>query len=447
MARSENHKDRTVAVIGLGYVGLPLAVLAREKGWRVVGIDINAAKVAAINRQQVPFRDHELARALAAHPIKATCDWASLTAADVLIVAVPTPVTDNHEPDLTPLTNALTSAIPHLRTGQVLIVESTINPGVMAEVVLPLLRQHTNLTLDADDAVQAQLFVAHCPERINPGDARWTVRNIPRVLGGFSEPGTAAAAAFYQSVLEAPVRLLDSATEAEAVKILENTFRDINIAYVNEMARSFDALGINISNVIAGAATKPFAFLPHYPGIGVGGHCISVDPYYMIERGRQAGFDHQFLKLARRINESMPTFAIELLERALEHTGRTLAKTTVAVLGLAYKKNVADIRNSPALKTVELLQERAQTVRAYDPYVPGRSSADSLHTAVQGADAIILACDHDELVGQLTPPALRTWNVPIIIDGKNALDPRAFPAAGIVYAGIGRPLTITARER
>ncbi|PIT98461.1 MAG: UDP-N-acetyl-D-glucosamine dehydrogenase [Candidatus Andersenbacteria bacterium CG10_big_fil_rev_8_21_14_0_10_54_11] len=429
-----------VAIIGLGYVGLPLAVLAREKGWQVIGVDIAAEKVSAINTGRPPFHDEELASQIRRYPIEATADFERIRTADIIIIAVPTPVNDAHQPDLVPLTGALQSVLPHLAPGQVLVVESTINPGVMAEVALPLLRQRSDITLDVDGETDTTVYVAHCPERINPGDKKWSVRNIPRVLGGFSAAGAAKARAFYNSVLEAPVTVLHSATEAEAVKILENTFRDINIAYINEMAKSFDALGINISNVIAGAATKPFAFLPHYPGNGVGGHCISVDPYYMIERGRQAGFDHQFLKLAREINESMPAFSLELLERVLHRSGTSLPAATIAVLGLAYKKNVADVRNSPALKTVELLTGRAKEVRTYDPFIPGRSTADALAAAVQGADAILLACDHDSLVGQLTAGNLSDWHVPAVVDGKNALDQTALQTAGIIYVGIGRPL-------
>lgn len=430
----------TAAIIGLGYVGLPLATLAREKGWQVIGIDINTEKVAAIAAGQTPFHDPALAEQLTAHPIEATSDFARLSNADVIIVAVPTPVTDTHQPDLTPLSSALESALPHFSAGQVLVVESTINPGVMAEVVVPIVQRRDDLVLDADNPAAANFFIAHCPERINPGDSKWTVRNIPRVLGGFSAAGAEKARAFYDSVLEAPVTVLGSATEAEAVKILENTFRDINIAYINEMAKSFDALGINISNVIAGAATKPFAFLPHYPGNGVGGHCISVDPYYMIERARQVGFDHQFLKLARQINESMPAFSIELLERALKKTGRQLADAKVAVAGLAYKKNVADLRNSPARKAVELLQGHVKAVRSFDPFAPDHSTATSLVEAVTGADAIMLACDHDVLVAELTAKNIASWQVPVVVDGKNALNQAALQAAGITYVGIGRPL-------
>jgi nucleotide sugar dehydrogenase len=418
----------TVAVVGLGYVGLPLAVLARAKGWRVIGYDIDQAKVEQISRQESPLADEALQRALAAHPIEATTDPAAVAAAQVIIVAVPTPVTGQNEPDLRPLTSAIESIIPYLRDGHTVVVESTINPGVMDEVVKPLIDQQTS----------AAIHLAHCPERINPADPKWTVRNIPRVLGAYTQEGVARAREFYESVIEAPIKIMGSPTEAEAVKILENTFRDVNIAFINEMSKSFDALGIDITNVIAGAATKPFAFMPHYPGNGVGGHCISVDPYYMIERGRQAGFDHEFLKLARRINESMPAYTVALLTQALAEKKLSLSGARIALLGVAYKKNVDDTRNSPALKTLELLKEAGAEVEVFDPFVPHLSTVTSTAEALQKSQVALLACDHPSLVSDLTPAALAAAGIQIVIDGRNVLDADSIAARGITYRGIGR---------
>lgn len=425
--------NRCLAVVGLGYVGLPLAVLASGKGWRVLGLDIDAQKVNAINQHKSPFRNSEISRQLKIHPILASTDPAIVAAAAVIVVAVPTPVTAEHHPDLQPLINAVESILPHLRDQHTLIIESTINPGVMDEVVRPLVQRRTGLTV----------HLAHCPERINPADPHWTVGNIPRVLGAYTPQGVERARAFYDSVLDAPVTVMQSPTEAEAVKILENTFRDVNIAFINEMSKSFAALGIDIINVIRGAATKPFAYLPHYPGIGVGGHCISVDPYYMIERGRQAGFNHQFLKLARRINDSMPGYVVTLLEQVLAQQGRSLADTPLALLGVAYKKNVADTRNSPALKTLQLLRRRHATVHVFDPWVPSHSTVDSLRTALLNSSAVLLACDHDALVTELTPEALAHANISLIVDAKNALSSKRLPQHGIAYVGIGRPLLQT----
>lgn len=418
--------NNTVAIIGLGYVGLPLAVLAREKGWEVFGVDINAPKVELIQRGQVPFRDQDLSAALKKHPIQAGTDFSVVANAYIIIIAVPTPVTASNHPDLTPLTSAIANIKPYLKKGQTIVVESTVNPGVMDEVISPLLKD-----------VPA-VHLVHCPERINPGDAKWSVRNIPRVLGGYTKTGVNNAKHFYESVLEAPIKIMGSPTEAEAVKIMENTFRDINIAYINEMARSFAVLGIDITNVIAGAATKPFAFMPHYPGNGVGGHCISVDPYYMIERAKQVGFDHKFLKLARRINEDMPAYMVELLLKAAQEAKLPVKQLKVGLLGLAYKKNVSDIRNSPAVKTLTLLKKQSITVQTFDPFIPKRSDAASLSGILSTSNAILLTCDHTKMVRELTPQRLRTAGIKIVIDGRNALNMPAIVQTGIVYYGIGK---------
>lgn len=402
--------NKTLAVVGLGYVGLPLALLAKEKGWAVVGLDIDKEKVASIKQ------------------IAASMDPAVVADADVIVIAVPTPVTKFNLPDLEPLISSLESILPHLKNGQLLVVESTINPGVMDEVVMPILARRPKLKIQ----------VAHCPERINPADPKWSVRNIPRIVGAYTSAGLRAAKSFYESIIEAPIMAMGSIREAEAVKIMENTFRDVNIAFINEMARSFDALGIDIINAIEGAKTKPFAFMAHYPGNGVGGHCISVDPYYMIEKGRQVGFDHEFLKLARHINDGMPGYVVNRLEQGLQKIGHELAETPVALLGLAYKKNVADLRESPALEIVDLLKKAGAKVRVYDPFVVEKSNVKNLAEALKGAAAIMLATDHDELVKKLTPSVLKKAGIKLVVDGKNALDADGMAKAGIPYYGVGR---------
>ncbi|MEX0649988.1 MAG: nucleotide sugar dehydrogenase [Candidatus Andersenbacteria bacterium] len=424
--------EKNLVVVGLGYVGLPLALLAQEKGWQVTGLDVDTEKVEKINKGISPLEDAAIEQGLKDHPIAATTNASVITKAAVMVVAVPTPVTETHEPDLGPLKSALNSILPHLQNGQLLSIESTINPGVMDEVVIGLLKTRSDLKLEGNDALQ----VVHCPERINPGDKQWTIRNIPRVIGGYTEQATQAGKEFYESIVEAEIKPMGSLTEAEAVKIFENTFRDINIAFVNEMAKSFDKLGINVTNVIAGASTKPFAFLAHYPGNGVGGHCISVDPYYMIERARQVGFDHQFLKLARQINDSMPQYALELMDHGLQKLG--VSDPTVALLGLAYKKNIDDVRESPCLTIRSMLEERNVNLRVFDPHVLKDSTVSSLEEATQDAQVVIIGTNHDEFVEQLTPEFLQSHNVKLIVDGKNALDESAIKNAGILYYGIGR---------
>ena len=421
-----NKNKKNAAIIGLGYVGLPLAVLAQEKGWDIMGIDIDSDKVKQINKQKVPFKDTSLNSDLKKYPIEASTEFKKIANAAIIIIAVPTPVKDNNQPDLTPLISAIKKIKPHLKEGQTIVVESTVNPGVMDEIITPLLKDSPTVHL------------AHCPERINPGDPKWSVRNIPRVLGSYNDEGSKKALRFYESVLEAPIKIMQTPTEAEAVKILENTFRDVNIAYINEMAQSFAVLGIDITNVIEGAATKPFAFMPHYPSNGVGGHCISVDPYYMIERAKQVGFDHQFLKLARHINESMPAYTVELLLKSVKQAGLKPEEITVAVLGLAYKKDVSDIRNSPALKILELLDEAKIKTKVFDPFIPEKSSVFSLKEALSDVNAVMLACDHSKIVENLSADKLVTGGIKIVIDGKNALDADSISKANILYSGIGR---------
>lgn len=422
-------KQKTVVVAGLGYVGLPVALLAATRGYEVYGYDVDESKVAQINSGVSPIEDEAIKAALAKKPITASTDPSIASRASVVIVAVPTPVTENKEPDLGPLKGVLETLLPHLQTGQLLSIESTINPGVMESVVEPILARREDLVLD----------VVHCPERINPGDTKWTVKTIPRVIGGLTPKATERGKKFYESILDAPVKAMASVTEAEAVKILENTFRDVNIAFVNEMAKSFDKLGIDVKHVIEGASTKPFAYMPHFPGNGVGGHCISVDPYYMIQRGRQAGFNHEFLQLARDINDSMPQYTVDRLLEGLAIRQIAPANAIVVVLGLAYKKNIDDTRESPAFTIVSLLEKLSLAqLHVFDPYVLESSTTRTLNEALDGAQVVVLATDHDEFTHTLTPAFLADKHVQVVVDGKNALDADGIAAKDIVYRGIGR---------
>jgi UDP-N-acetyl-D-glucosamine dehydrogenase len=307
------------------------------------------------------------------------------------------------------------------------IIESTINPGVCDEIVIPLIEKESGFKLNAD------FFVSHCPERINPGDSKWSVENIPRVAGSSDPQGLKKTVSFYESIIEAPIKAMGSIKEAEAVKIVENSFRDINIAFVNELAMSFTKLGINVKNVIDGAATKPFAFMAHYPSVGVGGHCIPVDPYYLIEYAKGYGFDHEFLSLARAINNRMPEFTIEQLIEALNEAGISIKGAKVAVLGLSYKANVADDRESPSYKLIKMLSTKGAKAVAYDPYLPDKSDTESLDEAIENADAVIVATNHREFM-KLNVAKLKGK---VFIDGKNAFDKKIFLEGDVIYRGIG----------
>lgn len=421
----------TVAIVGLGYVGLPLAILAAEKGKHVIGFDIDEVKIAQLERREANFLSEDEARSFReAKELDITSNEKMLDAANAYIICVPTPVHEDHEPDLAPVKSASEIVGRHLKKGDLVIVESTVNPGVCEKVSLPILEKMSGLSRE-------DFYFAHCPERINPGDARWNVRTIPRVIGGRNLESLERAATLYRSLIDAEIVPMRSIKEAEAVKMVENSFRDINIAFVNELAMAFDKAGIDIVNVIQGASTKPFAFMPHFPGCGVGGHCIPVDPYYLIRYGVENGFEHRFLATARRINERMPAYTVKLLEEALQSKGRTLPGSTIALLGLAYKKDVPDMRESPALVIEKILKERGARVQAFDPYALRIAGVRSLEEALTGADAAIVATEHT-LFRALSPETFSEKSVSIVIDGRNCLDKDAFAGSTVMYRGIGR---------
>lgn len=425
-------QNKNVAVIGLGYVGLPLAVLAAKKGYEVAGLEKDEEKVRLVNEGENFLQDEFLEEHFEKSMVRATVDASVLKDAGVVIVCVPTPVDKLYNPDLVPVKSAVSAIVEHIdaKKKPLVIIESTINPGVCEEVVEPMFREK-------GFEVGRDYELSHCPERINPGDPKWHVGNIPRVVGSFSEDGLKRSVEFYESILDAPVRGMKSVREAEATKIMENSFRDINIAFVNELARSFTRLGIDITDVIAGAATKPFAFMPHWPSCGVGGHCIPVDPYYLIEHAKRKGFDHKFLKLAREINNSMPEYTVELLQDLLNDAKLPMNGTPVAVLGIAYKANVGDKRESPSEKIIELLRKHKAEVIAYDPYLPEDSDAASLEEALSRAQAVIVATNHDEFT-KLTPEEFAKHDIGCVVDGKNCLDKQAFEGSAVRYCGIGK---------
>ncbi|MEK7528378.1 MAG: nucleotide sugar dehydrogenase [Patescibacteria group bacterium] len=417
-------KVQKVAILGLGYVGLPLArVLSKHRSYRVVGIDINAARIRELRNEQ--------RRSL----IEFTTDFSRLAECDIAVVCVPTPVDRNFTPNYEPLKSAVQQIANYLHKGQLVVIESTINPGTCEEVVLPILERASINSRNAKG--ERDFFLAHCPERIDPGSKKWHLVNIPRIVGGLGKKSRKLATDFYKSFIGANIKPLNSLKAAEATKIVENAFRDINIAFVNELAQSFDKFGIDISEVIAGASTKPFAFMPHQPGCGVGGHCIPVDPYYLIERARKQGFSHDFLKMARAVNHSMPAYTVKLLEKEMARLRLSKNKTTVGLLGLSYKPNIADLRESPALEILDILKKKNFRVVTHDPHVGKLSSARSLAAFLKKSDVVVLATAHREF-RKLTPEVLKSNNIVAVIDGRNVLPKERILRAGIAYKGIGR---------
>ena len=421
---------KSIAVVGLGYVGLPLALLADKKGFSVRGVDINKQTINSLT-QNMPTVGDVSKEEISASSIHFSSNAAGVAECDAVIVCVPTPVNGDKTPDLSPLKGAVESVVPHIKKGGLLVIESTVNPGVCDDIVIPIIEK-------ANRKVGKDVYLAHCPERINPGDPKWKFSNINRVIGANSQPELNMALKMYKKIVDAEIKPMATLKEAEAVKVVENSFRDINIAFVNELAMSFHKLGINVENVIDGAATKPFAFMPHRPGAGVGGHCIPVDPYYLIEYANGFGFEHEFLRLARSINESMPQFTVDLLIEALNKKKKPLKDTKVTLLGLSYKQNVGDDRESPAYKIKVLLEEHGADLTIYDPYISNSSTASDLTEALKDAEAIVIATAHSEfekLEGKnVLPPSVSS-----IIDGRNMFknNKQVFIKSGVEYVGIG----------
>jgi len=417
--------QKSVTIVGLGYVGLPVACLCAEKGLNVYGVDIDKNKVSLIRQGVSPIDDQYLKDNIKKIKIDDNFKEA-IKNSPIIIVCVPTPVDDNNLPNLEPLKNACKEISKNLQKDTLVIIESTIFPGTIEEVILPILKKS-----------EINFYLAHCPERIDPGNKNFTIKNIPRVVAGVDKKSTKKAAEFYNKIIDAQIKELSGVKAAEATKIMENTFRDVNIAFINEIAKSFDKAGIDIMEVIEGASNKPFAFMPHYPGSGVGGHCIPIDPYYLIEKAKQIGFDHKFLTLARKINESMPSYTVELLEKELKKLNRKIKDANVGVLGLAYKADVDDTRESPALKVIKILKEKEANVYIFDPYVKKESNVKNLDELLQKSDYIILVTDHNEFKN-MDLSKLKENNIKIVIDGRNCLDKGKIKGMGISYHGIGR---------
>jgi len=394
-------REIVAGVIGLGYVGLPLVLLINEKGFRGLGFDIDPAKVEKLHagRSYIGhFPDSMIADLVATGRFEATTDFARAGEADTLSICLPTPLDRNMQPDLGAIRQTMGAMAPHLRPGQLIILESTTYPGTTEEVLLPILEQ-SGLKVGRD------LFLAYSPEREDPGNPRYSARNIPKVIGAVTPVCRKVALAYYGKIFDRLVPVSDCRT-AEMTKLLENIYRCVNIAMVNELKLLTQRMGINIWEVIEAAATKPFGFHPFYPGPGLGGHCIPIDPFYLSWKAREYDFATRFIELAGEINTRMPYEVAERTVEALGRRGKAAKGARILVIGVAYKKNVGDIRESPALKVIHLLRERGAKISYYDPHVPffrseryGELPARSLKKltpkVISGADAVLILTDHD----------------------------------------------------
>jgi UDP-N-acetyl-D-glucosamine dehydrogenase len=381
----------TVGVIGLGYVGLPLVVGFAEAGDRVVAVDVDPRKVAAVAAGESYVEDvpSERLRELRGS-IEATTHYAPLARADAIVICVPTPLTRNREPELGPLRGAATSLAHVLQRGQLVVLESTTYPGTTRELLVPLLEESGLRVGDG-------LSVAFSPERVDPGRTDYTMRNTPKVVGGIDQESGDRAVALYNRICDHVVRV-STPEAAELTKLLENIFRSVNIALVNELAILADRMGINIWEVVDAAATKPYGFMRFEPGPGMGGHCLPVDPFYLTWRAREFDLSTEFIELAGKMNQQMPHFCVERIERALNDIGKPVKGSKLAILGVAYKGGTGDIRESPALRIMQELAKRDATLVYHDSFVRELEElgleSEPLEQAIDGADAIVLVTAH-----------------------------------------------------
>ena len=358
-------KEAVIGVIGLGYVGLPLIVEFGLKGYKGVGFEVDEKKVEAVNAGSsyiVDVPDENLKKCVDGGKLTATTDFSRLADCDVIIICVPTPLRKTKDPDMSYIIAAGEEIQKYQRPGQLMILESTTYPGTTDEVLQPMFEEK-GLKLDKD------FLLAFSPERVDPGNPQFQTHNIPKVVGGVTDDSTEVASFLYSKVVET-VHSVSSARVAEACKLWENTFRAINIGMANEMAKVCNALGIDSWEVVRAAATKPFGFMPFYPGPGIGGHCIPLDPHYLSWKARQHGFDSQFISLAEQVNSGMPAYVVKLVANALNDVKKAVNGSKVLILGVAYKKDIDDMRESPALSIIDLLRARGADVMYHDPFVP-----------------------------------------------------------------------------
>ena len=409
-------------VIGLGYVGLPLAVEFARAGYQVVGLDIDARKVDAINdsRSYVPdVSDADVASLVACNRLRATTDFAAIARLDTVNICVPTPLRKTRDPDVSYMVSAVTEIARYLHPGMLVILESTTYPGTTDELARPIL-EATGLKAGRD------FFLAFSPERVDPGNPHFNTANVPKVVGGTTPESADLARALYERAIERVVTV-GSTQAAEMVKLLENTFRAVNIGLVNEIAMMCDTLGIDVWEVVDAAATKPFGFMPFYPGPGLGGHCIPIDPFYLSWKAKQNGFDARFIELAGEINGHMPEYVVSKVAAALNDQRKAVNGSRVLVLGVAYKRNIDDVRESPALDVMKLLREKGAEVSYSDPHVPfltadawhgphALKSVDLDRGTLKLFDAVVITTDHSAFDYQLVLEHSRS-----VVDTRNAL--------------------------
>ncbi|MPR08707.1 nucleotide sugar dehydrogenase [Microvirga tunisiensis] len=411
----------TIGIIGLGYVGLPLALTAARAGFSVLGFDINFSYVERLNGGESTIKHipaAAVAEAVSSRRLEATTDFSRLGEPDALLICVPTPLTKHREPDLSYVETTARAIAARLRQGQLIVLESTTYPGTTDEVLKPLF-EATGLASGRD------FFLAFSPEREDPGNPDFGTSTIPKVIGGDGPEALTLADALYSQLVDTTVPVSSTAT-AEAVKLTENIFRAVNIALVNELKVVYAAMGIDVWEVIEAAKTKPFGFMPFYPGPGLGGHCIPIDPFYLTWKAREYDITTRFIELAGQINTYMPYYVVDRLAEAVDRNGIPFSGSKILILGVAYKKNVDDMRESPSLKLIELIEARGAQADFHDPHVPelpptrkhgplaGRRSVALTADTVHGYDAVLIATDHDAVDYRLV-----VEHAKLVVDTRN----------------------------
>jgi UDP-N-acetyl-D-glucosamine dehydrogenase len=394
-------KYHKIGIIGLGYVGLPLALRFSEEGFCVTGFDVDEDKVRTIlsGQSYIKHLGHEtVARALQSG-LSATTDFSQIAYQDALIICVPTPLNKNREPDLSFIVKTMESAVPFLRRGQLVSLESTTYPGTTEEILKPMI-ENQNFSVGTD------IHLVYSPEREDPGNKKYTTKTIPKVIGGCTEACLTEGVELYSAVIDRVVPV-SSTRAAELAKLLENIHRAVNIGLVNEMKIIADKMGIDIYEVIEAAATKPFGFVPYFPGPGLGGHCIPIDPFYLTWKAREYGLNTRFIELAGEVNRSMPEWVVEKATSALNSVRKSVSGSRILILGIAYKKNVDDMRESPAVEIMEILKNRGAVISYSDPWVPvfpkmreycfELNSIDLKPDTLEKFDLVIVATDHDNV--------------------------------------------------
>jgi len=427
-----------VGIIGLGYVGLPLAISFSGK-FPVIGYDTSREKVDTVNRGETPllYIDAGTIRDALGRSFSATIDHESLRDCDVIIICVPTPLNIEKEPDLSYIKSACGVVAEILRPYMFVILESTTYPGTTREIVVPILEE-SGLKAGED------FGVAYSPERIDPGNTKYRLDEIPKVVGGITSECTHIAASIYGTIIPEIIEVRDS-DAAEATKMLENIFRNVNIALVNELALIFEQMGVDTWEAIQAASSKPYGYMPFFPGPGVGGHCIPLDPYYMAYRAKRCGFIPRFIETSGEINNFMRIHVVNLIEKGLHEAGMPVERARITLLGLSYKKNIDDIRESPSLKIIDYLVSLGAEVRVYDPFVKvlslgGREfhSMNSVEAALTDSDCAVFLVDHDEFREKRIGGLVKLMRTPVVIDCKNLFE----KTPGMIYLGVGKPRSL-----